>query len=276
MAAAVVLGACSIRSSGIEPVLLHDEAGAAADLSRTKAPIVDARGDLPGLPPSPDALALDGPSPIVAPPRDGPVPVDAPESDRPPPPPADAAPPDLLPDRPQPDLPPPVEIRIAVNGPAHVGVGYPGRWAADPGVGGICSPTPFSNDAPIHNTQDGPLFHREMFGSPLVCAVGGGKLPPGRYQVNLYFAEIYWGPGCPAGGPGTGARVFDIRLEGNVVLSNLDIFREAGCAASTTNDSGHPIVKRFTIPITDGTLDLRFDARQDNAKLSAIEILSAF
>jgi hypothetical protein len=163
-----------------------------------------------------------------------------------------------------------------VNGPAHTGVGYPGRWAADPGVGGICSPTPFSNDAPIHNTQDAPLFHHEMFGSPLVCAVGGGKLPPGRYQVNLYFAEIYWGPGCPGGGPGTGARLFDIRLEGELAERDLDIFSEAGCAASTTSNSGRPLVKRFTISIDDGTLNLRLEARRDNAKLSAIEVLSAF
>ena len=54
------------------------------------------------------------------------------------------------------------------------------------------------------------------FGNPLVCAVGGGALPAGRYQVNLYFAEIYWGPGCPGGGPGPGSRVFDVRIEGAV------------------------------------------------------------
>ena len=39
---------------------------------------------------------------------------------------------------------------------------------------------------------------------------------------------------------------------------------------------GHPIVKRFMATINDGTLDLRFDARLDHAKVSAIEVISTF
>jgi hypothetical protein len=267
-----------------------------------KGTSVSGRGDAPPITLAPDA-GTDGPAhvdPIAdARPADAGVPVDGPQSPPPPPPPVDAPPPvvDMAPpppdapplpadtvppppdaavDPPPPDGPPPVALRINVNGPAHTGIDFPGMWAADPGNGGVCAgPSEFSTMNPINGTRDDELFQREMFGAPLTCAVGGGKLPPGRYQVNLYFAEIFFGPGCQGGGPGTGARLFDIRIEGEMVLPNLDIFSEGGCAASTLG-TGKPIVKRFMVQINDGTVDLRFDARRDNAKISAIEVLSAF
>jgi hypothetical protein len=130
-------------------------------------------------------------------------------------------------------------MRINVNGPAYTGLDFPGHWAADPGAGGVCQPNPYQNDVPIHGTRDGALFAREMFGAPLICALGSGDLPPGLYHVNLYFAEIYWGPGCPGGGPGPGSRLFDIRLEGSLVLSNLDIFAEGGCGQSRRHRPPH-------------------------------------
>jgi hypothetical protein len=171
------------------------------------------------------------------------------------------------------DLAPAVAVRINVSGPAVMGVDYPGAWAADPGAGGVCGPLYFSLTAPIHGTVDQALFQTEAYGNPVTCTING--LPPGMYDVGLYFAEIYFGPGCQAGGTGTGARVFDIYLEGTRVLQNFDIFSQVGCAASTTVTTGKPIVKRFQIPITDGSLDISMPATVDNAKISAIEILSS-
>lgn len=256
---------------------------------------VDARGlDLPG----PDARTGSSPDtrPVTALDASAPLPSDAATgsgTDRPPdlaangpidlPPdlPADLPtdrpidlPPNLPPDRP-PDTPPAVTLRINVNGPAHSGQDFPGAWAADPGLGGVCGPSVYGNPMAIAGTRDDSLFQGESFGSPLVCAVGGGALPPGRYQVNLYFAEIYWGPGCPGGGSGTGSRLFDVRIEGAVAEGEVDLFREAGCAASPMGN-GRPVVKRYAVVINDGTLDLRFEAQVDNAKISAIEVLSAF
>lgn len=164
---------------------------------------------------------------------------------------------------------PPVAVRVNVNGPQH------GMFAADAGLGGVCSMLAYHTDAPINGTTDDPLFQGEMFGAPATCAVGGGNLPPGQYHVNLYFAEIYFGPTCPGGGLGVGARVFDIELEGKTVASNVDIFSEAGCAASL-DGSGHPVIKRFLTTISDGTLDIRLPPHVNNGKISAIEILSAF
>jgi large repetitive protein len=183
--------------------------------------------------------------------------------------------PDLAPDRPVVDAPPAVILRINVNGPAHAGVDFGGAWAADPGLGGVCGPSVYGNLLPVAGTRDDSLFQGEAFGNPLVCSVGRGTLPSGRYQVNLYFAEIYWGPGCPGGGPGLGARLFDIRIEGMLVAEGVDLFREAGCASSPLG-TGRPVVKRFETTIVDGGLDLRFEADADNAKISAIELLSTF
>jgi hypothetical protein len=162
---------------------------------------------------------------------------------------------------------PPVAIRINVNGPQH------GMFAADVGAGGVCSGSSFITDRPIAGTTDDPLYQSEIFGAPATCAVGGGTLPPGSYKVNLHFAEIYFGPTCVGGGVGLGARVFDIQLEGTTVASNVDIFSEGGCAAGL-DGLGHPVIKRFTLDITDGTLNINLPAQVNNGKISAIEVLS--
>jgi hypothetical protein len=175
--------------------------------------------------------------------------------------------PDLAP-RPQ------VAIRINVNGAAYQGVDYPGMWAADPGVGGVCNGQTASTMATINGTKDGALFNSEMYAAQLDCKVGNGTLPSGNYAVNLYFAEIYWGPGCPGAGTGTGSRVFDIILNGTTVQKSFDIFAEGGCAASTTDTTTKPVVKKYTMAITGGTLDISMPASANDAKISAIEVLS--
>jgi hypothetical protein len=166
---------------------------------------------------------------------------------------------------------PPLLARLAIDGPTYVGVDYPGTWTASP-VPGTCGPNAYVATAPLHGTPDTPLFEGEAFGNPMTCTVGAG-LAPGTYRVRLYFAETYWGPGCPGGG-GVGSRVFDIVLEGTTVLRNFDVFAASGgCLASTTSDAGAPIAKTFDIPVSDGTLDISLPASADNAKLSALEVL---
>ena len=169
--------------------------------------------------------------------------------------------------------PPVQELRININGAQHSGIDYPGLWAADPGTGGACSGTNYVNFGDIHGTSDDALFIGEVFGPTVTCKVGGGLLTAGNYQVNLYFAEIFFGPGCPDPVGGVGSRRFDIELEGATVLSGLDIFQEGGCAASVTSSSGHPVVKTFMLPINDKTLDIKLVASTSNAKISAIELI---
>ncbi len=191
--------------------------------------------------------------------------------------PTDAATDAASPDAPAPDAPAPeplaLPLRINLNGPSVVGTDFAGAWSADVGTGGACgNASVFSNPNPIHNTVDDALFQGEVFGDPLVCVLGDGMLPPGEYDVTLLFAEIYFGPGCPGSGGGGNSRVFDIALEGTPVEVGLDIYDEAGCAASTALSSGSPLVRQFSIAISDGTLDIELDATTNNANLTAVEI----
>ncbi|MEX0275755.1 MAG: malectin domain-containing carbohydrate-binding protein [Flavobacteriaceae bacterium] len=93
-------------------------------------------------------------------------------------------------------------------------------------------------------------------------------LPNGDYQVILHFAEIYWGA-TGGGALGTAQRVFDVTMEGNLILDDYDINAEVGPQTEVT--------KTFPVTMTDGTLNLNFDATGlngvDQPKLSAIEII---
>lgn len=166
------------------------------------------------------------------------------------------------------DAAPTITLRYNLNGskftsttPAAAGV-----WQADPG--NLCGPSTYTADA-VYGTSDGPLYVGEVFGDPLVCEVGSNSLPPGDYQITLYFAEIYFGPGCPGGGEGIGARVFDVAIEGTVYEQDLDLYKLGKCLAT---DGGAPIVKSYRVTVTDGAVSVRMPATQNNGCLNAIKI----
>ncbi len=72
-------------------------------------------------------------------------------------------------------------------------------------------------------------------------------VPNGYYTITLHFAEIYWG--ATGGGPGgTGKRVFDVNLEGDLILDDYDITADVG--------PGVPVSKTYEVNVTDGTLNL--------------------
>ncbi len=92
----------------------------------------------------------------------------------------------------------------------------------------------------------------------------------GTYLIRLHFAEIYFGA-TGGGAGGNGKRVFDVSLEGNLVLDNLDINAVAGPQT--------PLVREFQVQVTDGKVDLFLNASPgvggvNQPKLSALEILS--
>ena len=81
---------------------------------------------------------------------------------------------------------------------------------------------------------------------------------PGRYQVRLYFAEIY------SGNQNVGARIFDVSVEGAVLLDNYDIFADVGGYTG--------VVKSFFVS-SDSTLNIDFGHVVENPKVNAVEIL---
>jgi hypothetical protein len=85
-------------------------------------------------------------------------------------------------------------------------------------------------------------------------------LPTGVYQVNLKFAEIQ--------NRRPGQRLFDVIIEGNVVLPAFDIAGEVG--------KNYADDKTFYLPVTDGQLNIRFIARQADKEplINAIQVIN--
>lgn len=100
-------------------------------------------------------------------------------------------------------------------------------------------------------------------GGNLTSIIGGdGTLPSGDYVVDLYFVELFIGV---QNGSGVGARIFDVTLEGTLVLDDFDIF--------DVPDPDRPLTAlayTYDVNVTDGSLTVAFDASVDNGKLSAV------
>jgi len=94
-------------------------------------------------------------------------------------------------------------------------------------------------------------------------------LENGEYMVRLHFAELWFGA-TGGGNGGVGSRVFDVRLEGDLVQDNLDVFARVGADAVLS--------LTHTINITDGELAIDFsslasDGGTRHPIINAIEII---
>ncbi|MCI0514859.1 T9SS type A sorting domain-containing protein, partial [candidate division KSB1 bacterium] len=132
-------------------------------------------------------------------------------------------------------------------------------WEADraysSGSWGYSTGNTYATTHPIGNTNQDVLYQTERWAPDLRYRF---DVPNGNYQVNLHFAEIYYSR--------VGARIFDINLEGNLVLDNYDLYREVGHDVATT--------KSFQVTVSDGHLDIELTASVDAGKLSALEVAS--
>ncbi|GAB4093030.1 malectin domain-containing carbohydrate-binding protein [Flaviaesturariibacter terrae] len=135
-----------------------------------------------------------------------------------------------------------------------------GTFAADnsfaPSPGNVSSTT-----AAINGTTDDAIYQTERWGNTIDYAF---PVPNGQYRVVLHFAEIYWTT--------AGSRVFDVSIEGVKKLDNYDIVAKVGAFTATTES--------FVVSVADGTLNINLSSLtavggKDNAKVSAIEVLSA-
>ncbi len=95
----------------------------------------------------------------------------------------------------------------------------------------------------IAGTDDDPLYQTARRGQTEYRFDG---LPSGVYQVELRFAEIL--------NRKPNQRLFDVLIEGNLVLYAFDIAGEVG--QDTADD------KSFFVPVTDGQMNIRFVTRQ--------------
>ena len=164
-------------------------------------------------------------------------------------------------------------IRINAGGTAQTVAGT--AWSACTAVGTACSNRvtggfAYSETDTITGIPAGlnnAMFQSEWTGG----ATGTGVVPVGQrafgfavpvtngaYQVRLHFAEL--------NKTAANQRTFDVRLENSTVLSNFDIWTQAG-------GIDRAITRQFNVNVTDGSMTIDFIRRIENAKVSAIEII---
>jgi hypothetical protein len=115
----------------------------------------------------------------------------------------------------------------------------------------------------VTGTADPGLFSMERWGHFTYALPVD---PRGTYSVTLYFAEFYFGPDGNGKG-GDGSRRFNVFCNGQTLLNDFDIFKEAGAL--------HAVIKTFhhLKPSPQGKLDLTFEPISNYANVSAIEVL---
>ena len=116
---------------------------------------------------------------------------------------------------------------------------------------------------PISGTRDEKLFQSFRYGRNQLSYLF--TVPPGEYVVELFFIEPWYGTG--SGLDCTGWRQFDVAINNETVLHDLDLWRETGRA--------HAIKKTFTTTVIDGPLSISFPTvTSGQAVISAIAISS--
>lgn len=120
----------------------------------------------------------------------------------------------------------------------------------------------------IANTAFDSYYADECYFSNTQTIQLSEPLVPGlTYTMYLHFAEIYYGENNSQTSGGDGSRTFDVLLDGIPVLANFDIHAIVGSRAAA-------VVKYDFMADADGRVDLTFVPIFNNAKISAVEIVT--
>jgi hypothetical protein len=119
-----------------------------------------------------------------------------------------------------------------------------------------------SHNMPSTDSPDADWLFSERFGHFMYAIPVD---PRDRYTVVLHFVELFFGSEESPGG--TGKRVFRVMCNGNTLLDNFDIFKEAGF--------DKPIQKTYyhLKPNAQGKLNLTFEPITNYATVSAVEVI---
>ncbi len=117
--------------------------------------------------------------------------------------------------------------------------------------------------SPIKGTKDWKLFQTFRYGKDKLCYEF--EVPNGDYLVELYFVEPWLGIG---GGMNAKAmRLFDLAINGKIVLNDLDIWNEAG--------TDKVLKKSIKAKSINGKLIISFpESKVGQAVISAIAVAS--
>ncbi len=158
-------------------------------------------------------------------------------------------------------------VRINAGGPAQTvgGVTWSGCTSTTACSGWVSGGNAYGETDTVTGLPPGTnntIFQTEWTGGTVAAGqrTFGYSVPVlnGPYTVRLHFAEL--------NKTAAGTRTFDVRLENTTVLSNFDIWAQAG-------GIDRAIVRQFPATVTDGVMTIDFIRRIENAKISAIEII---
>lgn len=147
-------------------------------------------------------------------------------------------------------------IRVKCGGPSYTD--SKGQvWQADMDYsGGLVSKIA----ANITGTADPEMYQTARRNDPSVPVLQYNfPISNGTHHVNLYLAETY-SPLFYVGG-----RVFNVKMQGNVVFKDLDVFAGVGSNAA--------LIKGADVNVSNGMLNIEFDNVVGEAKVFAIEVL---
>jgi hypothetical protein len=168
-----------------------------------------------------------------------------------------------------PNLPPAPIVPLSVVNGVRIIAGYDRKYIDHHGhtwlpdryfEGGGQPKAPFRRF--IARTSDPLLYQNGRIG----VTAYNIPLEHGIYELKLHFVEPVYGPGLETGG-GENSRVFDVMVNGKVVLDSFDIVA----------DAGGPLIADIRVfkdiePGPDGVLRVGFHAKREQSLVSAIEV----
>jgi len=104
----------------------------------------------------------------------------------------------------------------------------------------------------VSGTTDNAVYSSERYGNFSYSI----PVANGNYSVTLKFAELYW--------QATGKRIFDVKINGQTVISNLDLYAKAG------KNKAYDVI--IPVSVTTGALNISFVSKVNNATVSGILI----
>ncbi|MBN2092307.1 T9SS type A sorting domain-containing protein, partial [candidate division KSB1 bacterium] len=134
-------------------------------------------------------------------------------------------------------------------------------WASDQpysaGEWGYVGGQTYETSDPIQNTTSDYLYQTERFWLDAYRF----DIPNGTYRITLKFAEIWY--------TRPNHRLFSVRIEGQYVFQDLDIFATVG--------HDYALDYSYTFQVNDGRLDITFEHHEPyaHAKISGIEVVPA-
>ncbi|NDW12241.1 DUF4982 domain-containing protein [Bacteroides sp. 214] len=143
---------------------------------------------------------------------------------------------------------------------------YSHSWAENfEGLNPYLASQRVTND-PIRGTKDWELFQYFRFGRHQLTF--RFDVPDGRYRIELYFTEPWHGTGGSAATDCEGWRIFDVAVNGQTLLNDLDIWAETGHDGACK--------KVVYADVKGGSLVINFpEVKAGQAVISAIAIASS-